>query len=374
MDSKLGLRQQWNAGLEQGLGRGVVFNLNYAGSHGVKLPQSLTPNDLNPKYFGAPGDQAQVAYLQALVADPSYGSNTIAPGSVLANPAVQRSQLVAAFPQYAPNTGMHNSSLTYLFDDEGSASYNAMQASLVMNRSNGLTGSIAYTWSRLIGNVTDLTSGFLNQTGNPGYQNYYLMHRYERSVLATDIPQRIVGNISYPLPFGRGRTLGSGMPGWANEVAGGWTLNGIVSVQSGYPLGLTQTGGQPFSGGRPSFVGGVEPLTAGSTHHRLGGQGQGHAYFNPTAFRLSQSFELGDVPRSAGNLRSPLTFQDDLSAVKNFGIYEHLTGEFRLEAFNFLNEVQFGFPGTVYGSSTFGDITSQQNLPRNIQAALKLRF
>jgi len=128
---------------------------------------------------------------------------------------------------------MHNSSLTYLFDDEGSASYNAMRASLVMNRSNGVTGSIAYTWSRLIGNVTDLTSGFLNQTGNPGYQDYYRMHGYERSVLATDIPQRIVGNVSYPLPFGRGTALGSGMPGWANELAGGWTLNGIVSVQSG---------------------------------------------------------------------------------------------------------------------------------------------
>lgn len=367
-------QQQWNAGIEQQLGDGLVFNLNYAGSHGVKLPQSLTPNDLNPKYFGTPGDQTQVAYLQALVANPFYGANNIAPGSVLSNPSVQRAQLLAAFPQYAPNTAMHNGSLTYYFDDAGSASYDAMQASLVINRSNGVTGSIAYTWSKLIGNVTDLTTGFLNQTGNPGYQDYYLMRPYERSVLATDIPQRIVGNISYPLPFGKGRMFGSGMPRWGNELAGGWTLNGIVSVQSGYPLELTQTGGQPFSGGRPSFVTGVEPLTSGSTHQRLGGKGEAQAYFNPAAFRLSQSFELGNVPRSAGSLRSPLTFQDDLSAVKTFGIFENLTGEFRLEAFNFLNKVQFGFPGAVYGSSTFGDITSQQNLPRNVQAALKLRF
>ncbi len=107
---------------------------------------------------------------------------------------------------------------------------------------------------------------------------------------------------------------------------GGWKLTGIVSVQSGFPMGLTQTGGQAFSGGRPNYVSSVKPLTSGSTHQRLGGSGD--AYLNPAAFRLSQSFELGDVPRSAAALRSPLTFQDDVSAIKNFAIYESLSGEF----------------------------------------------
>jgi Carboxypeptidase regulatory-like domain len=365
--------QQWNGGLEQDLGKGVVLNLNYGGSHGVKLPQNLTPNDLQPQYFGSPGNQTQVAYLQALVPNPFYGSSAVAAGSVLANSTVQRAQLVAAFPQYATNTNMQNSSLTYLFDDRGSVSYNAMQISIIVNHPNGLSGSVAYTWSKLLGDVTDLTNGFLNQTGNPGFQDYYFIHQYERSNLATDIPQRLVGNLTYALPFGRGKMFGSNMPGWANEIAGGWNLTSITAVQSGFPLGLTQTGGQPFSGGRPSYVPGVAPLTPGSAHRRLGSGGL-PPYFNSAAFRLSQSFQLGDVPRSAAALRSPLTFQDDISAVKNFGIHENLTGEFRLEAFNFLNKVQFGFPGTVYGSSTFGDITSQENLPRNVQAALKIHF
>jgi Carboxypeptidase regulatory-like domain len=367
-------QQQWNAGIEQGLSRGLVFSLNYAGGHGVKLPLNLHPNDLNPKYFGAPGDQTQVSYLQALVTNPFYGSSNVASGSALANSKVQRAQLVAAFPQYATNTSMQNSSLTYLYYDAGSASYNALQGALIVNHPNGLSGSVAYTWSKLVGNVSDLTNGFLNPTGNPAIQDYYLIHQYERSNLASDIPQRIVGNLTYPLPFGRGKRLGGNMPGWMDEVVGGWNLTSIVSVQSGFPLGLTQTGGQPFSGGRPSYVPGVKPVTPGSTHQRLGGAGQTQAYFNPAAFRLSQSFELGDVPRSAAALRSPLTFQDDISAIKHFAIFENLTGEFRLEAFNFLNKVQFGFPGTIFGSSTFGDITSQANLPRNVQAALKLHF
>jgi hypothetical protein len=80
------------------------------------------------------------------------------------------------------------------------------------------------------------------------------------------------------------------------------------------------------------------------------------------------------VPRSSGRLRSPIGFQDDLSLLKEFPIHDRLGLQFRLEAFNLLNKVQFGVPNTTFGSSTFGYITTQANSPRNIQVALKLTF
>ena len=40
--------------------------------------------------------------------------------------------------------------------------------------------------------------------------------------------------------------------------------------------------------------------------------------------------------------------------------------------FNALNHVQFGPPSTSPTSSSFGIITGQYNLPRNVQMALKL--
>ncbi len=365
-------QQQWNLGVERSLPKSMIFSLNYAGGHGVNLPLNWRPNDLNPKYFTTPGDQTQVAYLQELVSNPFYGSSSAS--GPLASPTVQRSQLIAAFPQYASNGGMQNYSLTYQNYDHGSASYNAAQAVLAVNRPSGLSGSVAYTWSKLVGNVSDLTNGFLNPSGNPGIQDFYLLHQSERSTLATDIPQRVVGTIIYPLPFGRGQKFGSDMPSWANRLAGGWTVASIIYVQSGFPLGLGQTGSEPFSGSRPSYVPGVNPLTSGSTHQRLGGVGQTQAYFNPGAFRRSQSFELGNVPRSAAALRSPLAFQDDVSAIKNFEVYRDIHLQFRLEAFNVLNKVQFGAPNTAFGSAGFGYITGQQNLPRNVQAALKILF
>jgi hypothetical protein len=85
--------------------------------------------------------------------------------------------------------------------------------------------------------VRSPTNGFLNATGNPGVQDYYFMHQYEHSNLATDVPHRVSGTATYPLPFGKGKRFGNNMPGWANEAAGGWTVTSIIGINSGFPLG-----------------------------------------------------------------------------------------------------------------------------------------
>lgn len=366
---------QWNFGVEQQLARSVVLHLNYAGSKGTHLPITYRPNDLQPRYWGQVGDPGNVqsAYLTAQVANPFYGRSGVT--SSLAGPTVQRQQLLAAYPQYSPNTGLSNGSLNVIQDDIASSTYHAFQAFLTVQKPN-LSAIVSYTWSKLLGNTTDVTTGSFNANGQPGVQNFY-RYDLERSVQPTDIPQRVVGNLNYTLPFGHGQHFGGNLPGSLNQFVGGWKLNFIGYVQSGYTLGITQTGGPAYSGSRPSFVPGVNPLTTGSTHQRLGGGaavGQFQGYFNPAAFRLSQAFELGNVPRSSGRLRGPFGFQDDISAIKEFPIHDSVSLQFRLEAFNFLNKVQFGLPNQQFNSATFGQITSQYNLPRNVQVAMKLYF
>ncbi len=366
---------QWNFGVEQQITSGIVLHLNYAGSKGTHLPINYRPNDLQPRYFGAVGDPGNVqsAYLTASVPNPLYGQPGVS--GTLATPTVQRQQLLAAYPQYGPNTGIANGSLSVVQDDIASSTYHAFQAFLTMRTSN-LSAIVSYTWSKLLGNTTDVTTSGFNANGGPGVQDFY-RYDLERSVQPSDIPHRIVGNLNYTLPFGRGQKFGSTMPGWANQAVGGWKLNFIGFIQSGYNLGITQTGGAAYSGGRPSFVPGVNPLTPGNIHQRLGGGaavGQTQAYFNPAAFRLAQAFELGNVPRVSGNLRGQMGFQDDISAIKEFPIHDTVALQFRLEAFNVLNKVWFGLPNANFNSATFGQITSQYNLPRNIQVALKLNF
>jgi hypothetical protein len=48
--------------------------------------------------------------------------------------------------------------------------------------------------------------------------------------------------------------------------------------------------------------------------------------------------------------------------------------DFRLEAFNALNNPQFSSPGSVQGSGNFGQITSTSSDNRDLQLALKYIF
>jgi hypothetical protein len=211
--------------------------VNYVGGHGVHLPITARPNDLRPEYFGAAGDTSQVTYLQEQVSNPFYNAaSSLAPGSLLRNQTVQRAQLLADFPQYTSGSigGIQNWSAYISYLDEGAATYNALQANLLIHGQGGLTGSVSYVFSKQIGNVSDLTNGFLNATGNPSIQNYHLLHEQEHSLLATDTPHRFTGTVSLPIPVGTGKRFAGSLPRWANSVVGGWSVNTIVLVNSGY--------------------------------------------------------------------------------------------------------------------------------------------
>jgi len=80
------------------------------------------------------------------------------------------------------------------------------------------------------------------------------------------------------------------------------------------------------------------------------------------------------VGRTLPDVRNPSAHNIDFSLFKSFRPVERLTVEFRAEAYNLLNQVVFGGPGTGINSNTFGVISSQANGPRTIQFALKLLF
>jgi hypothetical protein len=64
----------------------------------------------------------------------------------------------------------------------------------------------------------------------------------------------------------------------------------------------------------------------------------------------------------------------DLSLFKYFSLAERVRAQFRFEAFNAFNRVQFSGPNTQTGSPSFGVITAQSNTPRQLQLALKILF
>lgn len=353
--------QQWNFGIQQQLPGNIVVDAAYAGNHGLRLPIDLNLDTLNEAYYGAYGDKAQVAYLNSQVNNPFFGQITT---GALSTPTIQRAQLLKPFPQYTSFTG----------DDLpwGQNIYHSLQARVQKPFGNGLTVTAAYTWSKNIGNVNNLTTSFLD-TGSPGYQYAYNL-RNERSVLASDIPHVFVASAVYQLPFGRGKRFGSHIPAIADAFLGGWQMNGIGTLRSGLPLSLSVSGAAPYAGTRPDIVYGQSLATSGNVEDRLGGISSAQGYLNHAAFQVPQSFQFGSAPRIFSNLRAPGVKNLDFSLFKNFAIRERATFQIRGEAFNILNYVQFSAPGTTVGTQSFGVISSQANQPRYIQLAAKLIF
>jgi hypothetical protein len=158
-------------------------------------------------------------------------------------------------------------------------------------------------------------------------------------------------------------------------VAGGWTLGGIGTFQSGFPF-TPQLGFNPSNDGdtrnpvRPSW----NPAFQGPVI--LGGPNQ---YFNPAAFAVPPNGTYGNVGRDT--LIGPGSSTVDFSVLKNTAVTERVKLQFRAEFFNLLNRANFSTPNTVVFSSansgpspTAGVITATSSTSRQIQFGLKLLF
>src|SRR5206468_2365002 len=211
---------------------------------------------------------------------------------------------------------------------------------------------------------TNLVSSVYNRSLNKGVAAYNLAHQFNT-------------NFSYQLPFGTGQRFGGGASGWVNRLIGGCQWNGIVTAQSGFPftplIGFDNTGiGDgalvDVPNRNPDFKG---PVILGTVDH----------WFDPRAFKVPIAGTFGNVGRSV--FRGPGLFNVDTSLFKRIPIREGVTLQFRAEAFNVLNRVNFAFPNQVVfqgNSSNYtysesaGEITNTATPSRQLQFALKLLF
>ena len=256
-DTPLPYSAQWNFGVQRELPASIAVNISYAGNHGVRLPINRNLNALNPVYYGAPGDAARVAELNATVPNPFFG---IISGGTLAAAQVQRNQLLRAYPHFI---GFGNN-----FVGEGNSTYHALQLSVQKRLSHGLLSTFSYTFSKNIGDVNMLTTSFFDAGQNPGYQNEF-DRSLDRSVLGADFPYRLVWSAVYELPFGRGRRIGKDVSGWLNTIVGGWQTNAIYTYQSGQALNFGVAGAPAYAGNRASFTGVTQVQTEGDVTGRL---------------------------------------------------------------------------------------------------------
>lgn len=345
--------EQYSLDIQRELPGDIVTEIGFVGSksnHLTTATPSINLNALNPALL------SMGSALTQSVANPFYGKGGV---GVIGTANVQNSQLLLPYPTYG--------TISQLFDDNDKAKYYSMVVKAQKRFSKGLSLLSTFTWSRNWDESSGGPGNTLN-AGNLGPQNPYDVAA-EYAFANIDSPLRWTTAASYELPFGKGKrflTNGSVL----NSIAGGWVVNAVSIMQTGFPLQISQATNYNSAFGyasqRPNATG-VSPQTSGSLESRL------NDYINPAAFSTAPEFTFGDLGRTIG-MRGPGQANWDLSVFKNFLIKETFKAQFRCEALNALNTPLFYGPNVSFGSSSFGKITAQANFSRQLQLALRLSF
>jgi hypothetical protein len=337
-----GYAQQWNFGIQQELSAGLALEGAYAGSKGTDLPQSLALNQL-PNELLALGTA-----LNQTVPNPFSGLGLITTGT-LSGTMVTRRQLLLPYPHF---TGVTWNNAVPI----GNSTYHSFQTRVTKRFSTAGTIIGAYTLSKSITDTESKTSWLEpgSQSG-AGYLDVY-NRRLDKALANFDVTHRLVVSYNYDLPFGKGRAFLGSLRGPAGMLISGWQINGITTVQSGFPV----------VAGRPNVIG--DPNLSGPESSRL------DRWFNTAAFVPVPAFTIANAPRTLPAMRSDGTSNFDFSVFKNTAIRERSAVQFRAEFFNLFNHVTFGRPDSAFGSSQYGRVNYAVNLPRQIQMALKFIF
>lgn len=332
---------QWNLTVDQQLSRDMSLRLGYVGSHGYHLDGGSVIN-----------------------------TNTyqiLPDGSIFFPPGVHRIRPDFGAVQYE----------AYDFNSY----YNAFEVTLGRRMKRGLGFETSYVFSR---NTDDTSSGRNNGnfiTSEPRLVDFRRHVHHGRSGL--DMRNRFIGNVTYEFP-----SMHSG-GAVISKVLSGWQTNSIITAQAGTPLTplvsfdrANTVGENPGTAQRttlsPSLKGSL-PTCPCQLAASLGGEQRSpQRYFDPTSFVLPAAGTYGNAGRNI--MTGPGLMTVDLALVKNTAIAERLNLQFRAEAYNLFNSVNWAQPnqgifdtnGSIKGSA--GQITSTNTTGRQIQFALKVIF
>ncbi len=346
-----GYSQQWNLAVQHQFSSTVTMELGYSGNKITNLgvpDVNLNQLTVDQLAIGAP--------LLKKVPNPYFGQ--IPRSSSLGDPTTTVAQLLKPYPRFT--------TVSYYRNNVGGSSYNALRARVQKQFSRGLSLLASYTWSHLI---DDASSVFDASVLTGPIANYPVAdsfnRRLERDSSTGDIPQVFVASFNYDFPMGKGHSFAPS--GMAGRLVSGWSMSGILTLQSGMPFPITQaTNFNAFAGfgvQRPNEV--ASPVLPS-------GQRSASAYFNTAAFTVAPQFTLGNISRNP--VRGP-GYQDfDIAVVKNSVLTERCNIDFRAEFFNLANTPALGQPAGVLGNPGFGSITTTASDPRVIQFGLKFNF
>jgi hypothetical protein len=365
---KMPYSQNWSFGVQQQLPGQLLLEVNYVGSKGVRLLRVVDGNPPQP---------ALVAQLESFCVP----TNPLNQG--FHTPSGQCDQSTLQFDNlwFGAETGVlpfdavnNNAFLSAeFFTNAASSAYHALQANITRRFSKGVAIQAAYTWAHAVDNSSD---PLVPTAGNQEFPRNSFDLAAERGNSDFDVRQRLVINYSWDLPLGRGRTHLA--EGFAGRILEGWQLAGITTFSGGLPYDIftvtdtAHTGQRQRPDSNPNGIPVPVSNRLTQTGPNLGLPGA--SFFPDALFGRG-----GDLGRN--HFRGPVINNWDVVLQKATQISERLSLEFRTEAYNLFNRVQFGQPGNLTSDpGTFGQSTSEVRRAdetsgaRQIQFGLRLRF
>jgi hypothetical protein len=348
------LTQMWNLTIQQQVGNSGTFQIGYVGQHGTHL---MVP----------------MPYLQRQFLK---GTSCLIPGS--SPPAFQTCTAPSVFFSGNPTFQSDISQISGTAS-VGEMKYNALQAVFQKRYTGGLEYQVAYTYSKC---MTD-NSGYYGTWGssqgvpaNAYFQNLY-DPRADYAPCYFDSKHILSSYAVYDIPFGRGKKFGHDVNGVVNAIAGGWTVAPIISLHTGFPLGLYNFTNDPSNTGsrspRPDCGAGAGRVF-GRKPAFSGNQFIGYQWFDPTPYSLPTNAEgFGSCP-AQGPVRGPGYADVDLGVQKNFQMTERTKLQFRADFLNAFNRTNLNTDCCTTAVGAGMGVLSSSQPARNIQFALKLYY
>ncbi len=347
-----------------------AFNPEYLG------PQAYQTNPPTPysqewnvsaQYQISSNQAVTVAYIGNNSVHMLNGAYMNQPTEIL--PPGTNSQLYVPFPDLSRN-------LNYLANN-GSAYYEGFQLVYERRFSKGLqllgnfTRSVCKTDNRNILNIGEGTSArAYDLAGWGGIEKDY-------TYCGDDVPRILHASGIYELPVGTGKMVASNASRPLDEFIGGWSVQGIYSLQDGFPFSI----GCPV--GTTADYGCYATMVSGQKEYEHSVTSSGVQMLNPAAFAqppLATAIGQTDFSPLGGtwNQAHGPDYDDvDLSMFKKFSFTERVNLEFRAEAFNAINHPNFSasFRTTNFQNpTTFGVIDGTRGASRELQLAMKLHW
>ncbi len=330
--------QQWNFTTKMKFGATSV-DLGYVGSYGDRL---LMAHGLNQPALASESNPVNCGYD----GDPAHCITTNTSKN-----AKQRVPVLGETP-----TALLASRFV------GASTYHSLQATFRARIADRLSFQSAYTLSKALNN-TDLNNDQTRLDLGWGRASFDRTHR-------------LITNFSYELPLPAGSTR------LRRALMEGWFASGIVILQSGLPMTLTDPNGGGAYGRAGTSTVTLCPQstyadlrTSGGVKDRLDG------WINTSAICAAPRVGADGATGygNAGNtiLNGPSQLNTDFSLGKRTrvgGLREDAELALRVEFYNALNMAQFSNPGTTLGTANFGVITGTSVAPRLIQFGLKYLF